>query len=112
VGVNLLEPLNLSKQLTSASKLFEYLAAGIPSVCSRVPETERIFERYNVGLLTEVDPAAVAQALGSMADESSRRVFRDQALVARGDLTWELQLPALLSGVGMGDTTTLAASDR
>ena len=40
-GINLLEDINLSKKLASPNKLFEYLHAGIPVICSNSVENKK-----------------------------------------------------------------------
>lgn len=53
VGINLLEPINLSKQLASPNKLYEYLQAGIPVIGSNTTENANVIIPHKIGLLTE-----------------------------------------------------------
>ena len=50
IGINLLEDLNLSKVYASPNKLFEYIHAGIPVLCSNTIENERILNKYQIGV--------------------------------------------------------------
>ena len=52
IGVNLLEDINLSKKLASPNKLFEYIHAGIPVLCSYSIENKKVISKYKVGELT------------------------------------------------------------
>lgn len=51
LGINLLENLNLSKKLASPNKLYEYIHAGIPVICSNTIENKKVIDRYKIGCL-------------------------------------------------------------
>ncbi len=63
VGINLLEPFNLSKAMASPNKLFEYIHAGIPVLCSDTPENRKVIEQYNVGVLVQNNEESVLDGL-------------------------------------------------
>ena len=48
-GINLLESFNLSKKLASPNKLFEYIQAGIPVLCSFSPENNKLMNKFHIG---------------------------------------------------------------
>ena len=52
IGINLLENYNLSKKLASPNKLFEYIHAEIPVLCSDTIENKKILSKYKIGELT------------------------------------------------------------
>ena len=51
LGVLILEPINLSKRLALANKIFEYMAAGIPILTTDLPENRRIIDQCDCGWL-------------------------------------------------------------
>ena len=53
IGINLLEDYNLSKKLASPNKLFEYIHAGIPVICSKTIENEKVMKKYTIGIMVE-----------------------------------------------------------
>ena len=53
LGVLILEPINLSKRLALANKIFEYMAAGVPILATNLPENRRILDSCKCGWLTE-----------------------------------------------------------
>jgi glycosyltransferase involved in cell wall biosynthesis len=58
----------------SPLKVYEYLAAGLPTVASDLPELRRILEDGRLGLLTAPgDEAALARAVASLRDDPRGR---------------------------------------
>ena len=55
VGACLIEGVTESLRLSLPNKLFEYLAAGLPVLASRLPEISRVVADYQVGLTAEAD---------------------------------------------------------
>ena len=53
LGVLILEPINLSKRLALANKIFEYMAARVPILATNLPENRRILDSCKCGWLTE-----------------------------------------------------------
>ncbi len=51
IGVNLLEPLGLSYQLSLSNKFFDYIMAGIPQICIDFDEYRRINRELEIALL-------------------------------------------------------------
>jgi glycosyltransferase involved in cell wall biosynthesis len=83
------------------TKLFEYMAAGIPVIASDFPLWRRIIERANCGLLVDPqDPRAIAEAIQWILDhsvEAEHMGRRGRAAIVR-EYSWEhesLQLLAL-----------------
>ena len=51
VGLTLDKPSNLNYHFSLPNKLFDYLHAGIPVICTDLPEVGRIVRKYNVGIV-------------------------------------------------------------
>ena len=61
VGVIPYEPVGLNNTYTTPNKLFDYMAAGLPVVASRLPELVRFVEGGGMGLtFAPGDPASLA----------------------------------------------------
>lgn len=77
LGVLVLEPINLSKRLALANKIFEYMAAGIPILTTDLPENRRIIDQCDCGwLIADWDPPALAEHIArilAQPDEMRRR---------------------------------------
>jgi glycosyltransferase involved in cell wall biosynthesis len=75
LGVLILEPINLSKRLALANKIFEYMSAGIPILATDLPENRRILASCECGWLTEQwGPTVLAGYLSRiLADQDEMR---------------------------------------
>ena len=79
---------------TNCTKLFEYLALGLPVIATRVGEFPQIVGGHQVGLLIdgELRPQELATQMSSMIDDEegfacfSRNALR---LMSRDEMTWE-----------------------
>jgi glycosyltransferase involved in cell wall biosynthesis len=88
VGVVPYRNLSLNHYLSLPTKLFEYLAAGLPVVCGDFPELRRIVLGCRVGCTCDTDdPEAVAAAIQQVL--AQRDEMRARAARAGEQLTWE-----------------------
>jgi glycosyltransferase involved in cell wall biosynthesis len=91
VGLNLLEPFNLSKAMASPNKLFEYIHAGIPVICSDTFENRRVLEKYDVGILTENSLESLLNCIRHFADHLKIDEKKKDIPKARELYSWEKQ---------------------
>ena len=63
IGINLLEDFNISKKLASPNKLFEYIHAKTPVLCSNTIENSRVVTNYDIGILTENNKTSVQDSI-------------------------------------------------
>jgi alpha-maltose-1-phosphate synthase len=97
---------NLCKNFYYAlpNKIFEYLAAGLPTLAADFPEARRIIETYEVGLVFDPDdPRSIATAINRLADEpETRRRMRANVAIALADMSADREwhkLAALYDGL-------------
>lgn len=90
IGINLQEPINISKKLASANKLFEYIHAGIPIIGSDVPENRRIINEFDLGQLVSNTPVSISNAVNEMAN-SDLSIYKDRCKKAADKYNWENQ---------------------
>ncbi|MFL6305690.1 MAG: glycosyltransferase family 4 protein [Candidatus Sulfotelmatobacter sp.] len=85
------------------TKLFEYMAAGIPVVASDFPLWRSIIENADCGLLVDpFDPSAIAAAIEYLItnpDEANRMGMRGRRAVER-QFNWDMEEQSLLSFYG------------
>jgi glycosyltransferase involved in cell wall biosynthesis len=99
VGVIPYEPVGLNNTYTTPNKLFDYMAAGLPVVASRLPELIRFVEGGELGLtFPPGDPTALAAALNEiLADGPRYERMRERSRTAARRYTWEQESRGLLA---------------
>lgn len=82
------------------TKMFEYMAAGIPVVASDFPLWRSIVERYNCGMVVDpTSPEAIAGAVRAYADDSDLRRFHGENAqrAVRDFLNWKVESEGLVA---------------
>jgi glycosyltransferase involved in cell wall biosynthesis len=84
------------------TKLFEYMAAGLPVIASNFPLWRTIITQHGCGITVDpLDPASIAQAIDSLlAPESaheSEAMGRRGRLAIQSHFSWESEYPVLLN---------------
>lgn len=104
-------PLEESEELAYAmpTKLYEYMASGLPSVVTGRGEIERFVEAEQCGLHAETDPEAIAAAFQQLLrDDSLRRRF---GVNGRRCVEQEYSRGAIAAGFADELTTLVAERD-
>lgn len=81
------------------TKMFEYMAAGIPTIASDFPLWRGIIERYDCGILVdETSPDAIAAAVRRYADDPQLldRHGANALRAAREEVNWETEAAKLI----------------
>jgi glycosyltransferase involved in cell wall biosynthesis len=91
VGVAPFDGKSLNSRWVAPNKLFEYMAAGVPVVASRLPVMEKVVDESGAGLLFEPgDSAGLADALNRLlSDEDLYRRLQANAVEASKAYNWE-----------------------
>jgi glycosyltransferase involved in cell wall biosynthesis len=67
LGVLILEPINLSKRLALANKIFEYMGAEVPILTTDLPENRRIVDGCDCGwLITDWTPRHLGERIAAL----------------------------------------------
>jgi glycosyltransferase involved in cell wall biosynthesis len=89
-GVALFQPVCLSHRLVAPNKLFEYVAAGLPSLASDLPVMRAFVDEWQLGLTAPpTDVQRIAKAASALLDPAANRRFRTGAAAASRTVTWE-----------------------
>ena len=103
IGISLEEDLGLNYRYALPNKLFDYIQARIPVLCSDLPEMKAVVENYQVGIVTsERDPEALADIIKGMLHDRRQGRWRDSLEKAAEELCWEKESKVLDEMVGEG----------
>ncbi len=84
-------------------KVYEYMAAGIPYICSNFPEWENVAERSGAGICIDPDdPKALAEAInGFLSDRQKAQAMGASGYeFVRNECSWSNETVALISLYG------------
>ncbi len=99
LGFNLLDRANKNYYYSLANKFFDYMMAGVPSICMNFPEYKTINEQYKFSVLVDdLNPQEIASVVsGLLRDQHRLAEMRTACKVARKELNWKKEEQKLLS---------------
>ncbi len=99
VGITLFEDTSLSNRLSLANRFFDYMHYGVPQLCIKYPEYERVNEQFEIACLIEdTSPASIAAALNKLlTDEAYYNRLQANCLKAREKYCWQEEAKTLVS---------------
>ena len=80
----------MSKKLASPNKLFEYIHARIPVICSNTIENSKVLKNYKIGLLTENNLTSIKDTIIELS-KKKKTIFEAQINRAKKIYNWEKQ---------------------
>lgn len=95
LSVVFVRPVCLSYEYSLPNKLFESIHAGLPIAAANLPDTAALVREHGVGEIFDLDsPADMAATIAAVLADPQR--YRDAAVVAATQLTWQHEEEALL----------------
>lgn len=93
IGLALIENISISYYYALPNKLFEYIMAGLPVVCSDLPQMKEVVENYNVGISVNLDTDSnfVDALIQLLADEKMINEYKANCKTASHELNWETE---------------------
>lgn len=91
LGFSLEQNISLNYYYALPNKIFDYINAGIPVICSNFPEMANIVEKYNVGIAINPDlsPENLSDIIKRIiSDNRFYQSLKDNCNIAKYDLTW------------------------
>ncbi|MHB9040669.1 MAG: glycosyltransferase [Melioribacteraceae bacterium] len=91
VGLSLIENISVSYYHALPNKLFEYIMAGLPVLCSNLPQMKKIVEEYQVGESISVENENNIYFTLKRWSESPEllKSYRNNCLLAAQKLNWQ-----------------------
>lgn len=98
IGITLFEDTSLSNRLSLANRFFDYMHYGVPQLCIKYPEYERINSQYEVAsLIDNPTPEKIAAALNKMLEDGGYYLqLQQNCLQAREKYCWQEEEKKLL----------------
>lgn len=99
IGITLFEDQSLSNRLSLANRFFDYMHYGVPQLCIKYPEYEKINAQFEIACLVEdPSPENIAAALNKLlTDEDYYKRLQDNCLKAREKYCWQEETKTLLN---------------
>jgi glycosyltransferase involved in cell wall biosynthesis len=73
LGFTLDKANNLNYRFSLPNKVFDYIQAGTPIICTDLPEVRKVVEGHDVGLiLNELTPESIAFAVNTLRNDQER----------------------------------------
>lgn len=91
LGISLEKKTNLNYYYALPNKLFDYIHAGIPVLCSGFPEMRKIVQGYEVGMIVDPDKREEIKKMISIMlnDLEKRKKWMKNARIASNELNWK-----------------------
>jgi glycosyltransferase involved in cell wall biosynthesis len=99
IGIQMSEDKGLSYQLSLSNKFLDYIQAGVPQICTRFVEYERLNEQYNIAILIDkTDKHLLIQAVNRLLnDKTEYEKIKNNCLRAAQKLCWEEEEKRLIA---------------
>lgn len=98
IGITLFEAIGPSNKMSLANRFFDYMHNGVPQLCMKYPEYERINAEFEVAhLIEEPTPDQIAAGLNHLLkDEATYARLQENCLRAREKYCWQEEEKTLL----------------
>ena len=98
LGFSIEQGKSLNYHFALPNKIFDYIQAGVPFICSDFPEMKAVVEKYNVGeVLKSNIPIELAKQIEDLfSDNMKLNTYNNNCIEAAKTLTWENEASKLL----------------
>ncbi|MBI1931437.1 MAG: glycosyltransferase [Ignavibacteriales bacterium] len=98
LGLALIENISLSYYYALPNKIFEYIMAEVPVVCSSLPQMKNIVDNYKIGKYVDADnECEIINTINNLiSDERLLMVFKQNCKTAREELNWEKEFEKIV----------------
>ena len=99
IGISLIQNTCLSYYFSLPNKVFEFIQAEVPVICSNFPDMRELVEQYKVGIVVRPEePASIARVVNElMGCWREINEHRKMCKLAKKNINWESEERILLS---------------
>ncbi|MBK7103872.1 MAG: glycosyltransferase [Ignavibacteriae bacterium] len=99
LGIALIENISLSYYYALPNKIFEYIMAGVPVLCSNLPQMKKIVDEFNVGKYVNVenDDEIISAINEFLKNENLLFTYKENCVKASKELNWENEFKKVLN---------------
>lgn len=98
VGVSLDKDTNINYRLSLPNKIFDYVKADIPVVCSNLIEVAAIVNQFQIGLISPShDPEDILNTINKLIDSNEQNQYKPNLHKAMEVLNWENEVKVLIN---------------
>jgi glycosyltransferase involved in cell wall biosynthesis len=95
-GLALIENLCLSYYYSLPTKIFDYISAGIPVICSSMLEISRLVDTHEIGIIIDELTVDRVREVIEKVDKNTSRKYAENVLKVQSFYTWENEEKKLL----------------
>jgi glycosyltransferase involved in cell wall biosynthesis len=98
IGFSLEQGNSLNYKYALPNKIFDYIQAGVPVICSKLPEMKKIIDGYSTGVAVNIKDADELRELiiALLNDKAKLEIFHNNCIKAAEVLNWENEKDKLL----------------
>ncbi len=97
LGLSLEKNLGLNYYYALPNKIFDYINAGVPILCSDLPEMKKIVQGYDVGeVLKENTPKQIATQIMDIFEKNKTATWKTNIIKAKKELCWQKEEKILI----------------
>ncbi|MEI8279763.1 MAG: glycosyltransferase [Bacteroidota bacterium] len=99
IGITLFESTSLTNRLSLANRFFDYMHNGVPQLCIKYPEYEKVNDQFEIAsLIDDPTPETIAASLNKLfVDDDYYKQLQNNCLKAREVYCWQVETKSLLS---------------
>lgn len=96
IGLTLDKPIHLNYKYSLPNKIFDYIHAGLPVVASKLPEIDKLFNRFEIGMqIPSHQPQLMAEIFQKALYSNRRDIWKDNLKKAAQYYNWQNEIKVL-----------------
>jgi glycosyltransferase involved in cell wall biosynthesis len=99
IGLNIAEDKSLSYRLSLPNKIFDYIQAGVPQICTQFVEFQRLNDAFNIAyMVSDIEKEQLSEAINRLiTDKVLYQNLKENCVKAAAVLTWENEVKKLIA---------------